>query len=190
MKGETRLKKAYQTFVRGLVGLVTCVYIATIICLLVQVFARYVLKVPTPWSEELARYLLITTTVVGAGEVSRRGDHLGVYFVRDSLHGVPKVLLMLLIKLIEIAFMAIITLGIIQAYRISGDVTANTMKWFKAKWLFVGLGFGNTMMLLYAVRDFVELLISLCRGVPQNPADGYSAPFPRVMDQSTEGDEN
>lgn len=68
------MKKAYQTFVRGLVGLVTCVYIATIICLLVQVFARYVLKVPTPWSEELARYLLITTTVVGAGEVSRRGD--------------------------------------------------------------------------------------------------------------------
>ena len=127
------MKKAYQTFVRGLVGLVTCVYIATIICLLVQVFARYVLKVPTPWSEELARYLLITTTVVGAGEVSRRGDHLGVYFVRDSLHGVPKVLLMLLIKLIEIAFMAIITLGIIQAYRINGDVTANTMKWFKAK---------------------------------------------------------
>ena len=43
------MKKAYQTFVRGLVGLVTCVYIATIICLLVQVFARYVLKVPTPW---------------------------------------------------------------------------------------------------------------------------------------------
>ena len=55
----------------------------------------------------------------------------------------------------------------------------------------VALGvFILTMMLLYAVRDFVELLISLCRGVPQNPADGYSAPFPRLMDQSTEGDEN
>lgn len=180
------MKKLYNLFIRGLVGLVTCIYIATIVCLMIQVLARYVFQVPTPWSEELARYLLITTTVLGAGEVSRRGDHLGVYFVRDSLHGVPKAALMLLIKVIEIIFMAIITIGIVQAYRINGEVVANTMKWFKMRWLFVGLGFGNFMMLIYAVRDLVELVVSIARGAPNDAASGYSAPFPRRALQDQE----
>ena len=174
------MKKAYELFTRVLVGAVTCIYISTIVCLLVQVVARYVLHVPTPWSEELARYLLVSLTVVGAGEVSRRGDHLGVYFLRDSLHGRPKVALMIIIKLIEILFMSVIISGIVQAYQINGDVVANTMKWFKMRWLFVGLGFGDVIMLLYAIRDLVELIISLKHGVPVEPANGYSAPFPRL----------
>lgn len=174
------MKKIYRLFVRVLVSVVTCIYVATIVCLLVQVAARYVFRVPTPWSEELARYLLITLTVVGAGEVSRRGDHLGVFFVRDSIHGKAKVILMIGIKLVEILFMAVISIGIVQAYRINGDVVANTMKWFKMRWLFVGLGFGNTMMLLYSLRDLIELLVSLRRGVPEEPVNGYSAPFPRL----------
>lgn len=180
------MKKVYNFLTQSLIVLVTCIYISTIVCLLVQVVARYILRTPTPWSEELARYLLVTTTVIGAGEVSRRGDHLGVYFVRDSFHGETKVFVMIFIKLIEIIFMAIITIGIVQAYKINGEVTANTMMWFKMRWLYVGLGFGNTVMLLYAVRDLVELAVSLTKGVPKEPTNGYSAPFPRVATANQE----
>lgn len=43
-----------------------------------QVVARFVLKTPLPWSEELARYFLVWTTFLGASIGVKRGAHIGV----------------------------------------------------------------------------------------------------------------
>ncbi|MGP9537177.1 TRAP transporter small permease [Brachybacterium sp. AOP43-C2-M15] len=43
-----------------------------------QVFTRYVLSAPLPWSEEVARLLVVWLTFVGAGFVASRNAHIGV----------------------------------------------------------------------------------------------------------------
>ena len=43
-----------------------------------QVFTRYVLSVPLPWSEEIARLMVVWLTFVGAGFVSSRNAHIAV----------------------------------------------------------------------------------------------------------------
>ena len=43
-----------------------------------QVVCRFVLKSSLPWSEELARYLLVWTTFIGASMGVKMGAHIGV----------------------------------------------------------------------------------------------------------------
>lgn len=43
-----------------------------------QVFTRYVLSMPLPWSEEVARLLVVWLTFVGAGFVASRNAHIAV----------------------------------------------------------------------------------------------------------------
>ena len=43
-----------------------------------QVFTRYVLDMPLPWSEEVARLLVVWLTFVGAGFVASRNAHIAV----------------------------------------------------------------------------------------------------------------
>ncbi|MDT3843841.1 MAG: TRAP transporter small permease [Bacillota bacterium] len=52
--------------------------------ILIQIIGRYVLRIPTPWCEELARYLFIALTYVGSGRAFINGGHIGIDLV-DTL---------------------------------------------------------------------------------------------------------
>ena len=56
-----------------------------LLCVLLQVFFRYVLNDPLTWSEELARYLFIWCAFLGWIIASRRKSHLAMTFVADKL---------------------------------------------------------------------------------------------------------
>ena len=51
---------------------------ANVLNVLWQVFTRFVLRDPSSWTEELARYLLIWVGLLGAAYASGRGKHLGI----------------------------------------------------------------------------------------------------------------
>ncbi|WP_366554455.1 TRAP transporter small permease [Aquibaculum sediminis] len=50
-----------------------------------QVFARYVLSAAPSWSEEVARYLMVWVTFLGAAAVLRSGGHITVTVLADTL---------------------------------------------------------------------------------------------------------
>jgi len=50
-----------------------------------QVFGRYVLDKAPSWSEELARYLVIWMTMLGASAVLRSGGHITITALLDAL---------------------------------------------------------------------------------------------------------
>ncbi|SNY92715.1 TRAP-type C4-dicarboxylate transport system, small permease component [Cohaesibacter sp. ES.047] len=59
---------------------VTGVLMTTTITLVIQVFMRYVLAEPLVWAEELARYLLVWCTMVGASLAVKESRHIIVDF--------------------------------------------------------------------------------------------------------------
>lgn len=59
---------------------------ATCITIL-QVFFRYVLKIPFIWSEEFSRFLFIWIVWFGAALAVPRGKHMVIEFIRDWLPG-------------------------------------------------------------------------------------------------------
>ncbi len=71
LSGWINNKVEYSIFIFGL---------AMTIIVVAQVFARYVLNASLFWSEELARYLLVWLTFLGASVAYRQGLHPGVDF--------------------------------------------------------------------------------------------------------------
>ena len=51
-----------------------------------QVFARLVLKVSMPWTEETSRYTLIWMTVLGSAFAAKKGTHIRVDILETSIH--------------------------------------------------------------------------------------------------------
>ena len=59
---------------------------ATILVVVVfwQVICRYFLYIPTPWAEELARYMFIALTFIGAGYCTSKREHIEIA-IMDNL---------------------------------------------------------------------------------------------------------
>jgi TRAP-type C4-dicarboxylate transport system permease small subunit len=55
------------------------------VIVMLQIIFRFVIYIPLPWSEELARYLMIWTGMVGSFVALREGRHIGVTLVVDRL---------------------------------------------------------------------------------------------------------
>jgi len=59
---------------------VICCLAAIVLCIIWQIISRFIMADPSSWSEELARFLLIWTGVLGAAWTYRQGGHLGLSF--------------------------------------------------------------------------------------------------------------
>jgi TRAP-type C4-dicarboxylate transport system permease small subunit len=74
-----------------------------------QFFTRYVLADSAAWTEEIARYLLIVVTFVGAAIGVRRNTHIHVEFIYRYLPHAAGRALATLVDVIRIAFFAYAT---------------------------------------------------------------------------------
>lgn len=72
-----------------------------------QFFSRYVLNDSIGWTEEIARYLLIGVTFVGAGLAVRKNSHIAVEFFYRYLPGAWGRALSTLVDLLRIVFFAV-----------------------------------------------------------------------------------
>ena len=77
-----RLAAAIERILDVLVAAALVVMVAAMVH---QVFGRYVLGRAPSWSEELARFLMIWLTMLGAAAVLRGGSHISVTVLTDRL---------------------------------------------------------------------------------------------------------
>jgi TRAP-type C4-dicarboxylate transport system permease small subunit len=70
------------------------------------VFTRYIVGSQSPWTEELARFLLIWIGLLGAAYVAGQNQHLAIDILPNKLEGVPKQRLQLSIRLLIVGFAA------------------------------------------------------------------------------------
>ncbi|MBV6655999.1 MAG: TRAP transporter small permease [Mameliella sp.] len=68
------------------------------------VFTRYIVGSQSPWTEELARFLLIWIGLLGAAYVAGQNQHLAIDILPERLEGAQKKRLQFVIKLLVIGF--------------------------------------------------------------------------------------
>ncbi len=78
------------------------------VIVLLQIVFRFLVHVPFPWSEELARYLMIWMGMLGAFVALREGRHIGVSLFVDRLPPAWGSKLMVLVQLATMAFLGIV----------------------------------------------------------------------------------
>lgn len=78
-------------------------------CVFLQFFTRYVLNDSLAWTEEIARYLLMALTFLGAPMAARRGTHIAVSFAAGLLPAAGRRVLRMVASLLAIGFFGIAT---------------------------------------------------------------------------------
>lgn len=79
---------------------------ATGIIVFLQFFTRYVLGNSFSWTEEIARYLLVGLTFIGAAGVAMRGEHIGLTYFRDLLPARARHVVEIAVGLLAVALLA------------------------------------------------------------------------------------
>lgn len=120
-----------------------------------QFFTRYVLNDSMAWTEEIARYLLIWVTFIGAATAVRRGTHIGVEAVLHFLPARAATGLRFVIDIITVGFIALLfwfSITITERMQIQ---TMTVTDW-PMSIVYGGVAFGCFLMLYRAARSFVS----------------------------------
>ena len=95
-------------------AIVLVVFWGLAVVVFLQFFTRYILNDSLAWTEEIARFLLIAVTFIGAIMATRKGSHIAVEFLFRWMNRPVRRVVQAIIDLVSVAFFAALTLFSIQ----------------------------------------------------------------------------
>ena len=145
------LEKAFEVAVASLLA-------AVVVIVLIEITARYFLKISLSWPEELARYTLVWLTFVGAavGVATRRmivTQAFTALLPKPVRHWLRIATTLLGLAAIGITLWAMIPLQFGPAGR-----TASSATGIQLKWVYLALPVGGFAIMGFLVRDLIDLL--------------------------------
>jgi TRAP-type C4-dicarboxylate transport system permease small subunit len=129
------------------VTLLTAVMVATI---LLQVFYRFVLGDPLSWSEELARYVFVWITFLGAAVAYRHGTHIVVDTIIVLLPRRVQAILGWVVDTLMVAALLTLLVEGIGIVKVNSNVEA-TMLEIPMSWVYASVPVSAALMLVYQV---------------------------------------
>lgn len=153
---------------RSLEFLVMVVVAVLVVDVLWQVFTRFILKSPSTWTEELAVFMLIWVSLLGAAVALNRGAHLGIdYFVgklSEKKRLYTEVFAFLCIAAFSLCVMVIggITL-VINTLKLGQMSPALSIE---IGYVYLAVPISGFFLLLYSVVGLIERIIQLVKHIP------------------------
>lgn len=111
------------------------------------------------WTEELARYLLVWSTFLGATLAYKRGMHIAVTFVRDAFpKKIQKCILILSAAIILVFCFVVIAFGI--KLMILQKVQLSPALRLPMRWVYVVLPASFGVISIYGITELLEQLLT------------------------------
>jgi len=122
------------------------------------VFTRYVMGEQAKWTEELARFLLIWVTMLGAAVAFGTKGHLGVDYFVGKLHGDARKLIAVVVHAIVLFFA--IAIFLYGGTRVVSDAlameqTTPALGW-KMGYVYLALPIAGFFMVLFTIENLIE----------------------------------
>jgi len=96
------------------VGILLLAAMFVVVCL--QIFSRFVIQSPIPWTEEVGRYLFVWASFLGAAVLVGRGEHFSIDFIAQALPPRGRRVLRLGVTILVVGFALVM---VIYGYRVS-----------------------------------------------------------------------
>jgi C4-dicarboxylate transporter DctQ subunit len=141
-------EKVVQYILVGMVAMMT-------IIIIVQVFMRYLFLYSLSWSEEVARYLMIWVSFLGASLALKWGFHIGVELVLTRIPEKARVWVILVAKLGILLFLVFFTIG---GFRVSWSVRDQDSPalLFSMFYAYLSAPVGGVFMTIQLLNSMVE----------------------------------
>jgi TRAP-type C4-dicarboxylate transport system permease small subunit len=130
-----------------------------------QVIFRYILSQPLPWSEELARYLMIWVACLAASEAYAKGNHVGINLVIDALKPSLRKIMILAIHLAVSVLMGLIAYQGFALSFLLRDQLSPALE-IPMTWPYMAVPVGAVLILIQALALFFKQV-----GKPLNTVD-------------------
>jgi TRAP-type C4-dicarboxylate transport system permease small subunit len=159
------IKKILDSSLELLVMVVVAVLVADVLW---QVFTRFVLKDPSTWTEELAIFMLIWVSLLGAAVALNRGAHLGIDYFVGKLSPRKRLYTEIFVFLCISAFsLTVMVIGGI-------DLVSSTFKLeqlspalgVRVGYVYLAVPISGFFLVLYSVIALVERLAQLFKSGP------------------------
>lgn len=120
-----------------------------------QVLARYIVKSPSSFTDELARYLLIWVGLLGSAYAMGKKKHLAIDLLPSKLSGKPRIYLDNFISIIIIAFAALVLVigGIRLVYITLNLEQISPALGIPLGYVYLVLPFSGLLIIFYALYD-------------------------------------
>lgn len=149
---------------RGMNAVTTVAFIVMVVCLLMEVVARDVLKVPAVWTEELAGSLFLWVIFLGAARAAHLRQHIQVDFLLDRVSRALADVLRLAIAVLMWIFTAVLLVGGVQMTHLTWDNYSQTVDWLRVGYNYLALDICALLMLIALGRDAMTAAQRLWRG--------------------------
>ncbi len=160
------IRKIKKFLDRTLEVLVMVVVGVLVVDVLWQVFTRYVLDNSSSWTEELATFLMIWVSLLGAAVALNRGSHLGIdYFMgklplRKRLY--TEVFVFICVFLFSLFVMVIGGIVLVMNTLAYGQVSPALD--LKMGYVYLAVPVSGFFLVLYSFMGFVERILELVKG--------------------------
>lgn len=163
---NTRINKLVCVFL-------TIFFTVMVVVIFFQVIFRYSLERPLAWSEEVARYLFVWATFLGASVAFYEGTHINVTYFTD-LPKNPRIraAIMVLADLACMFFLVVFVWhGFAVASRIHGlGQFSPSMEWLSIGLVFLAIPIGSLFMFLNVLATTLRHVHTLRTGEAPAPA--------------------
>lgn len=167
------MKRLFSRFtdvsVKVLESTITCLLTIMMLTLLWQVFTRFVVKVPSIWTEEVARAAFVYMAVLGAAVGVRRFSHFGVSIFSDLIRGKARDLYFrfVLNGLVLIASVLIFVFGLDFTVKYGFTRVSPTFL-IPMAWLFASVPLSGFFMSIFALHNMLFEDYSTSRGIAED----------------------
>jgi len=141
-------------------GILVFLMAANVINVLWQVFTRFILKNPSSFTEELARYLLIWVGLLGAAYASGRKMHLAIDIILENLKARAKKIAEFVIQVIVFLFalLAMVIGGIrLVIITLSLNQISAALR-IKLGYVYLVIPLSGLLIMFYAASSFINRL--------------------------------
>jgi TRAP-type C4-dicarboxylate transport system permease small subunit len=123
-----------------------------------QVLARYVVKSPSSFTDELARFLLIWVGLLGSAYALGKKKHLAIDLLPSKLSGKPKKALNTFISILVIAFAALVLVvgGIRLVYITFSLNQISPALGIPMAYVYMVLPLSGLLMIIYGILEILE----------------------------------
>lgn len=123
--------------------------------LIIQVFLRYVLKTSIPFSEELARYLMIWVVFLAAGLALKEDAHISIRVLVDRFRGRARLWLNLGAQILLLIFLVLLireSIAVLPYQRIQIILSMG----ISIFWFYLAIPVGCIIMILFLLPKMQE----------------------------------
>jgi TRAP-type C4-dicarboxylate transport system permease small subunit len=150
------LKDWRRKFFSGVEAVVFVLVLVLLVLIALQVFTRYIMHAALPWTEEVARMMLVWMVILGAAIAMERKEHYAITVLSDRFRGATLLWVLVITNLLGVVFLAAL------AYHGAEYMSANMKTTYVSTqvsrgWVYLALPVGSVIMIASLALHSVEV---------------------------------